>query len=187
MAEIEPRSAKPESLEAKFKLAISLPYDARAKRKHLLVYGFIMDWFHSKYGDALASVRHVADTLKERDPAGVGLSVPHMHGVLYDLVAWGYLHQDKCAGSGPAAMCPIGRCSNASVTPVGNTTDTGFSVTAFSSGIRELGLDGVGSPEAPRSPLTKGHAADACTSQSRSAQTGRTGRLARLVRLRTPS
>ncbi|MGO6696179.1 hypothetical protein ACCS54_31285 [Rhizobium johnstonii] len=43
------KSAKPESLEAKFKLMTILPFDRRAKRKHILVYGFILDWYHDKF------------------------------------------------------------------------------------------------------------------------------------------
>ena len=100
-------SAKPESLEAKFKLLAALPYDKRAKRKHSLVYGFILDWYHSKYGDALASVRHVTTTLKERDPAGIGLFQGDVHGALTDLVSWGYLEQEKGTGRRASRYVPV--------------------------------------------------------------------------------
>ncbi|RWN81774.1 MAG: hypothetical protein EOS04_33185 [Mesorhizobium sp.] len=135
MAETEavlpPRLPKPESLEAKFKLSIGLPYDLRAKRKHMLVYGFILDWFHSKYGDALASVRHVVDNIKERDPAKKGLSIPHVHSALADLVEWGYLTQDKGAGKRASRYIPVWDlvCKIPSVTPVGNNSDSDPSVT----------------------------------------------------------
>ncbi|RWN29350.1 MAG: hypothetical protein EOR96_32010 [Mesorhizobium sp.] len=135
MAETEavlpPRLPKPESLEAKFKLSIGLPYDPRAKRKHMLVYGFILDWFHSKYGDALASVRHVVDNIKERDPAKKGLSIPHVHSALAELVEWGYLTQDKGAGKRASRYIPVWDlvCNIPSVTPVGNNSDGDPSVT----------------------------------------------------------
>lgn len=122
-----PRLPKPESLEAKFKLAISLPYDARAKRKHMLVYGFILDWFHSKYGDALASVRHVADKLKERDPAGRGLYIGDIHEALTDLVAWGYLEQEKGSGRRASRYQPVWD-SVCSVRENANTKDKDTSV-----------------------------------------------------------
>lgn len=97
----EKKPPKPESLEAKFHLLARLPYDKRAKRKHILVFGFILDWYHSKYGDALASVRHVVASLRERDPFEAGLYTGDVHSALTDLVAWGYLEQTK--GSGRAA------------------------------------------------------------------------------------
>ncbi len=62
-------SAKPESLEAKFKLMCRLPYDQRVKRRHMLVFGFILDWYHSHYGNALASTRHIHRELEARDQA----------------------------------------------------------------------------------------------------------------------
>ena len=125
----EPRVPKPESLEAKFKLLALLPYDERVRRKHSLVYGFILDWYHSKYGDALASVRHVAGKLKERDPAGRGLGLPHVHGALSDLVEWGYLEQEKGSGKRASRYVPAWAHLNSSVTPVGNTKDVDPSVT----------------------------------------------------------
>lgn len=102
----EKKLPKPESLEAKFLLLAALPYDPRAKRKHSLVFGFILDWFHSTYGNALASVRHVAKTIKERDPSGHGLYSGDVHGALSDLVAWGYLHQVKGAGRQASRYIP---------------------------------------------------------------------------------
>lgn len=103
----EPKIPKPESLEAKFRLLTLAPLDKRMKRKHLAVYGFILDWFHSKYGDALASVRHVADKLKERDPVGVGLYLGDVHAALTDLVAWGYLSQELGKGRRASRYVPI--------------------------------------------------------------------------------
>lgn len=128
---LPPRLPKPETLEAKFKLSIGLPFDPRAKRKHMLVYGFILDWFHSKYGDALASVRHVVDNIKERDPAKKGLSIPHVHSALAELVEWGYLTQDKGAGKRASRYIPVWDlvCKSPSVTPVGNASDSDPSVT----------------------------------------------------------
>ncbi|MER8921703.1 hypothetical protein [Mesorhizobium sp. M0802] len=102
-----PRLPKPESLEAKFKLLTSLPYDKRATRKHSLVFGFILDWYHSKYGNALASVRHVVATIKERDPSGKGLYAGDVHGALTDLVSWGYLHQEKGSGRRASRYVPV--------------------------------------------------------------------------------
>lgn len=100
------RLPKPESLEAKLMLLCRLPYDRRAKRKHILVFGFILDWYHDKYGNALASVRHITDTLKERDPAGRGLYQGDVHAALTDLVAWGYLDQIKGAGRQASRYVP---------------------------------------------------------------------------------
>lgn len=105
-AETLPRLPKPESLEAKFKLLALLPYDRRAKRKHSLLLAFILDWFHSKYGDALASVRHIVATIKERDPAGRGLFSGDVHSALADLVAWGYLSQEKGSGRRASRYVP---------------------------------------------------------------------------------
>lgn len=102
----EKRLPKPESLEAKLMLLCRLPYDRRAKRKHCLVFGFILDWYHDKYGNALASVRHIAATLKERDPAGNGLYLGDVHTALTDLVEWGYLQQDKGAGRKASRYVP---------------------------------------------------------------------------------
>jgi hypothetical protein len=125
------RLPKPESLEAKFKLMARLPYDERARRKHNLVLGFILDWYHSKYGNALASVRHVVDHIKERDPSKKGLSIPHVHAALADLVEWGYLQQDKGAGKRASRYIPAWGlvCSSPIVTPVGNASGSGPSVT----------------------------------------------------------
>lgn len=105
-ANAAPRLPKPESLEAKFKLLALLPYDKRVKRRHVLVFGFILDWFHSKYGDALASVRHVSNTIKERDPAGVGIYSGDVHSALVDLTAWGYLNQEKGTGRRASRYVP---------------------------------------------------------------------------------
>lgn len=107
MEDKKPHLPKPESLEAKFKLMTVLPYDKRIKRKHSLVFGFICDWFHSDYGDALASVRHIVDTLKERDPAGIGLYTGDVHSALVDLVRWGYLSQQKGAGRAASRYVPV--------------------------------------------------------------------------------
>ncbi|OKP79288.1 hypothetical protein BTE77_08265 [Ensifer adhaerens] len=87
MSDDKPRLPKPESLEAKFKMMTLLPYDKRAKRKHCLVFDFICDWFHSDYGNALASVRHIVAAIKERDPAGIGLYTGDVHSALADLVS----------------------------------------------------------------------------------------------------
>ncbi|PDT09782.1 hypothetical protein [Rhizobium sp. M1] len=101
------KSPKPESLEVKFKLMQLLPFDKRVKRKHSLVYGFILDWFHSKYGNALASSRHVLAELKERDPFGQGLYMGDVHSALTDLVSWGYLTQEKGAGRRASRYVPV--------------------------------------------------------------------------------
>ncbi|MFH1797604.1 MAG: hypothetical protein ABIK36_06430 [Pseudomonadota bacterium] len=121
------RVPKPESLEAKFKLLSLLPYEKRAKRKHSLVYGFILDWYHSKYGDALASVRHIAEHLKDRDPSGRGLFTGDVHSAISDLVSWGYLIQEK--GSGRRASRYVPKWDLVcSVRKIPNTTEDGISV-----------------------------------------------------------
>ncbi|WP_027060531.1 hypothetical protein [Mesorhizobium loti] len=122
-----PRLPKPESLEAKFKLSTNLPYDPRAKRKHMLVFGFILDWYHSKYGDALASVRHIEALLKERDPSGKGLYIGDVHAALTDLVAWGYLEQELGAGRRASRYVPNWGLV-CSVRENTNTTDAASSV-----------------------------------------------------------
>lgn len=127
MSAAEPRNAKPESLEAKFKLLSLLPYDKRAKRKHCLVFGFILDWYHGKYGDALASVRHVAAIIKERDAAGVGLYAGDVHAALTDLVAWGYLEQELGTGRRASRYVPVwAKLDSVNKTP--NATDSEISV-----------------------------------------------------------
>ncbi|MBB3562887.1 hypothetical protein FHX06_004231 [Rhizobium sp. BK512] len=123
----ETKAPKPESLEAKFHLLAMLPYDKRAKRKHSLVFGFILDWYHSRYGDALASVRHVVATIKERDPAGVGLYAGDVHSALTDLVAWGYLTQQKGSGRTASRYVPVWEKAY-SVHKTPNTTEDEISV-----------------------------------------------------------
>lgn len=132
-------TAKPESLEAKFKLMCRLPYDARVKRRHVLVFGFILDWYHSAYGNALASVRHIDAQLKARDPSGTGLYIGQIHGALSDLVEWGYLERigargrrafryipawsvlELCVQENPNAIC-VRETENTSVRETENTT-----------------------------------------------------------------
>lgn len=113
---------KPDGLEQKFKLLALLPYDERAKRKHSLVFGFVLDWYHSKYGDALASVRHVVETIRERDPAGKGLGQASVHSALTDLTAWGYLQQNVGSGKRASRYIPNWSKLSSSVHPVENTT-----------------------------------------------------------------
>src|SRR6185437_13255202 len=96
-----PRLPTPGSLEAKMKLLALLPYDERARRKHCLVFGFIVDWWHKDYGDALASSRFVAGKLDERRhhiPNGKGLSAPQAHVVMTDLANWGFLVKARGKG-----------------------------------------------------------------------------------------
>ncbi|MGR9372320.1 hypothetical protein [Rhizobium leguminosarum] len=121
------KTPKPESLEAKFKLMTILPYDKRAKRKHILVYGFILDWYHDKYGDALASARHILATLKERDPFEQGLYMGDVHSALTDLVSWGYLTQQKGAGRRASRYIPVWEKAR-SVHKTPNATEDGISV-----------------------------------------------------------
>ncbi|WP_427024862.1 hypothetical protein ACP4J4_02675 [Aureimonas ureilytica] len=98
--------AKPETLEAKFKLLSLLPYYPASRRKHALVLGFVLDWFHSKYGNALASVRHIVASLQERDPHGKGLFTGDVHSALSDLVDWGFLDQEKGSGRRASRYVP---------------------------------------------------------------------------------
>lgn len=122
------RIPKPESLEAKFALLCRLPYDQRARRKHALVFGFILDWYHSKYGDALASVRHVAGKLQERDPAGKGLYIGEIHSALSDLVEWNYLLQEKGKGRRASRYVPNWLLLEPSVQQIPNATEDDRSV-----------------------------------------------------------
>ncbi|NRQ15576.1 hypothetical protein [Ensifer sesbaniae] len=126
MSDDKPRLPKPESLEAKFKLMTLLPYDKRAKRKHCLVFGFVCDWYHSDYGNALASVRHIVATIKERDPAGIGLYTGDVHSALADLVSWGYLTQIKGTGRKASRYIPAWDLVCVHKTP--NTTATETSI-----------------------------------------------------------
>lgn len=123
-----PRITKPESLEAKFALLCRLPYDPRARRKHALVFGFILDWYHSRYGDALASVRHVVGKLQERDPAGKGLYIGEVHSALSDLVEWGYLAQEKGKGRRASRYVPNWSLLEPSVHKIPNANDNDRSV-----------------------------------------------------------
>jgi hypothetical protein len=118
---------KPDGLESKFKLMQLVPFDKRMKRKHILVYGFILDWFHSKYGDALASSRHVLAELKERDPFGRGLYMGDVHSSLTDLVTWGYLSQEKGSGRRASRYIPVWSIFD-SVRKSPNATDDEISV-----------------------------------------------------------
>lgn len=116
-----------DSLENKFRLATIAPLDRRMKRKHLAVYGFILDWYHRKYGDALASVRHIVATLKERDPDGIGLYTGDVHSALRDLVDWGYLTQEKGSGRRASRYVPDW-AHGRSVHKTPNTTEDEVSV-----------------------------------------------------------
>lgn len=120
----EPHIPKPETLEAKFKLMTVLPFDDRIRRRHMVVFGFVVDWFHSKYGDALASVRHVAEMLRARDPSGVGLSASYVHNSLRELVAWGYLRCEAGIGKRASRYVPNWDlvCTVRSVHPVVDAT-----------------------------------------------------------------
>ena len=115
-------------LEVKFELLTRLPFDSRMKRTHILIYGFILNWYHKDYGDALASVRHIQSQLKDRDPAKQGLGIRHIHGALTDLVDWGYLQQTKGAGKRASRYVPVWALAASSVPPVGNTNDNDPSV-----------------------------------------------------------
>lgn len=117
------KAPKAESLEAKFKLMTDLPYDKRVKRKHVLVYGFILDWYHSKYGNALASVRHIVATIKERDTTGEGLYTGDVHSALTDLVSWKYLEQIKGSGRKASRYIPVWPASRVLETPNTKTED----------------------------------------------------------------
>ena len=123
------RLPTPGSLEAKMKLLALLPYDERARRKHCLVFGFIVDWWHKDYGDALASSRFVASKLEERRhqiPNGKGLSAPQAHVVMADLADWGFLVKARGKGRWANRYIPNWSlvCSANSegicATPVGN-------------------------------------------------------------------
>ncbi|WP_337267116.1 hypothetical protein [Oryzifoliimicrobium ureilyticus] len=96
-----------DGLENKFRLATSAPLDRRMKRKHLAVYGFLLEWYHRKYGDALASVRHIVAQLKERDPAGIGLYMGDVHSAIKDLEEWGYITVNLGAGRRASRYIPI--------------------------------------------------------------------------------
>ncbi|NKM55791.1 hypothetical protein GFL21_14840 [Rhizobium anhuiense] len=121
------KKQKAETLEVKFKLMRLVPYDKRMKRKHILVYGFILDWFHDDYGNALASARHVLAELKERDPFGQGLYMGDVHSALTDLVAWDYLIQEKGSGRKASRYVPVwSKFDSVHKTP--NATDDGISV-----------------------------------------------------------
>jgi hypothetical protein len=98
---------EPESLSLKFLLATRIDFDKRIGRKHRLVYCFLLDYYHSKYGDALASVRHIAACLQERDPFEKGLYIGDIHGALTDLVEWGYVTQEKGSGRRASRYTPV--------------------------------------------------------------------------------
>lgn len=116
-----------DSLENKFRLATTAPLDRRMKRKHLAVYGFLLDWYHRKYGDALASVRHIVAQLKERDPAGIGLYTGDVHSALKDLEAWGYITADVGIGRRASRYVPVW-VHGLSVHKTPNTTEDEISV-----------------------------------------------------------
>lgn len=94
-------------LDSKFRLMTMIAFDKRIKRKHVAVYGFILDWYHTRYGNALASVRHIVSELKARDPAGVGFFNGDVHSALKDLVEWGYLDQQKGSGRSASRYVPV--------------------------------------------------------------------------------
>ncbi|WJR68130.1 hypothetical protein QTA58_05060 [Neorhizobium sp. CSC1952] len=116
-----------DSLENKFRLATIAPLDRRMKRKHLAVYGFLLDWYHRKYGDALASVRHIVAQLKERDPAGIGLYTGDVHSALKDLEAWGYITADVGVGRRASRYVPVW-AHGSSVREIPNTIEDEISV-----------------------------------------------------------
>lgn len=116
-----------DSLLAKFQLLSLIPLDRRVGRKHIAVYAFILDWYHRKHGDALASVRHVVSELKTRDPFSKGLYTGDVHTALTDLVSWGYLTQDKGSGRRASRYVPVWNVF-ASVREIQNTTNQNSSV-----------------------------------------------------------
>jgi len=116
-----------DGLDNKFRLATIAPLDRRMKRKHLAVYGFLLDWYHRKYGDVLASVRHIVAQLKERDPAGIGLYTGDVHSALKDLEAWGYITANVGSGRQASRYVPVW-VHGSSVHKTPNTTSETHSV-----------------------------------------------------------
>jgi hypothetical protein len=123
----EPQPGKPLT---QFKLMLMLGYEPRVLRKHILVFGFIVDWWHQDYGNALASVRHIVRLLKERDPHGRGLYMGDVHSALTDLVEWGWLRQEKGSGRKASRYIPAWqRCASVLESP--NANDGQISVLEF--------------------------------------------------------
>jgi hypothetical protein len=100
---------KNEQLEAKMKLLALLPYDERARRKHCLVFGFVVDWYYDDYGNALAAALFVADQLEQRRhqiPNGKALCRSQVHSALTDLVRWNFLIEIKGIGRRASRYIP---------------------------------------------------------------------------------
>lgn len=100
---------KGEQLEAKMKLLALLPYDERVRRRHCLVFGFVVDWYYDSYGNALAAALFVAEQLELRRhwiPNGKGLSRSQVHATLTDLVCWNFLIEIKGMGRRASRYIP---------------------------------------------------------------------------------
>ncbi|MFD1701720.1 hypothetical protein ACFSCV_01765 [Methylopila henanensis] len=76
----------------------------------MLIFSFILDWHHDRYGDALASARHIADKLAERaGSSGRALSFSKVAATLRELVAWGYLSATAGGGRSASRYVPAWR------------------------------------------------------------------------------
>jgi hypothetical protein len=127
---------KDEQLEAKYKLMLMLTYDERARRKHFLVFGFILDWWHKDYGDALASVRKAVELMELRRQElglshGKALSLTNTHEALTDLMSWDFIIRTEKGARGNGSRWipnwalvwqqewgPVPSCLNVNVVPL---------------------------------------------------------------------
>jgi hypothetical protein len=75
---------KDEQLKAKIDLIALLTYDARGRRRHYLVYVFILDWYYEKYGHLrlrarlLSSLKCVCVRFQTARHSAVHRCTPHL-------------------------------------------------------------------------------------------------------------
>ncbi len=78
-------------------------FDSRLTDPARVVYRFLIDWYHSGYGDALASVRHIVGVMRDRAPDGARqLSRSAVQRAVVLLIETGWLVR-QYTGRGTAA------------------------------------------------------------------------------------
>ncbi|MCK1275876.1 hypothetical protein IVB46_11600 [Bradyrhizobium sp. 61] len=95
---------------AQFRMAQLVDYDLRLTDPARTVYRFMIGWYmHAKYGDALASVRHIVKTMRDRAPDGARhLSRSAVQRAIMLLIKCGWLvrtHTGK--GRGGSRYVPV--------------------------------------------------------------------------------
>ena len=81
-----------------FRMAQLVDFDGRLNEPARVVYRFIIGWYMDRYGDALASVRTIEETMRGRLPIGKSPSRSAIDRSLKLLIKHGWLVCTACHG-----------------------------------------------------------------------------------------